>query len=77
MKYRTKTKVRYFTVQTSRSQPRTQALFNREKDGLIQAYIQISCKLSKRARVRGDDGGKEAPGRKCPQDGARIDEHVN
>ena len=36
-------------------QPRTQALFNTEKYGLIQVYIQISCRLSKRARVFGED----------------------
>ena len=36
-------------IVASSQQPRTQALFNREKYGLIQAYTQISCRLSKGA----------------------------
>ena len=33
-----------------------------EKNGSIQSYIQISCRLSKRARVLAEEGGNGATG---------------
>ena len=48
-----------------------------EKNGLIQAIYtdHLQIEQARKIRVLGEDGGKEAPGRKCLQDGARM--HVN
>ena len=50
-----------------------------EKNGLIQAIytVHLQIEQARKIRVLGQDGGKEAPGRKCLQDGARMHEHVN